>query len=91
MYPQFYTCKVQATVHKLLINVLFSDVDWLFLLSIFIGKVTVFVAVVLFGIILIRPIHFGKVGIYGIFVTQSHDFALGIPIGNVTVTVMRSV
>ena len=55
--------------------------DWLFLLSVFTGKVSVFVAVALFGTILLRPIHFGKVGIYGIFVTQSHDFALGIPIG----------
>ena len=63
--------------------ILFLDVDWLFLLSIFIGKVTVFIAVVLLAIILLRPIHFGKVGIYGIFVTQSHDFALGIPIGKI--------
>ena len=55
--------------------------DWLFLLSVFTGKVSVFVAVALFGVILLRPVHFGKVGIYGIFVTQSHDFALGIPIG----------
>ena len=41
----------------------------------------VFLTTAVLTLLLVRPTHWGKSGIYGIFTTQSHDFALGIPIG----------
>ncbi len=79
----FYVAKfaMPAMLFKSMCELPFGDVNWLFLASIFSGKVIVFVVVVLFTLLLVRPTHLGKMGIYGIFATQSHDFALGIPIG----------
>lgn len=59
----------------------FTEVNWYFLLSIFVAKLIVFVTVGVLTLFLSRPIHLGKVGIYSIFSTQSNDIALGYPIG----------
>ena len=70
-----------AMLFKSMCELHFGDVNWRFLLAIFIAKVVVFLVVTLLTLVLVRPTHTGKMGIYGVFATQSHDFALGIPIG----------
>ena len=71
-----------AMLFKSMCELHFGDVDWRFLAAILIAKSTIFIAVLLGTALLARPIDFGKMGVYGIFTTQSHDFALGIPIGS---------
>ncbi|XP_021378786.1 integral membrane protein GPR155-like, partial [Mizuhopecten yessoensis] len=58
----------------------FSVVNWLFLTSILISKSVVFFLVVLVTLVAKRPLNYGYAGMYGIFSTQSNDFALGYPI-----------
>lgn len=58
-----------------------SQVSWPFLGSILTAKFIVFVLVVVLSLIITRKI--GRAGLYGIFSTQSNDFALGLPIGTV--------
>lgn len=53
----------------------------MFLMAILISKATVFMAVVIFTLLLTRPMNFSKAGLFAIFCTQSNDFALGYPIG----------
>ncbi|CAH3121098.1 unnamed protein product, partial [Porites lobata] len=69
-----------ALVFKSMVELDYSKVNWRFLTSILIAKSTVFFAVVLFTVILVRPTNFGKAGIYGIFCSQSNDLALGYPL-----------
>lgn len=69
-----------AMLFKSMVELRFNSVDWYFLLAIFISKSVVFLVVAILTLLLVRPTHTGKIGIYGIFSTQSHDFALGIPI-----------
>ena len=58
-----------------------SAISWGFMGGILIAKTTVFVVTVVLTLILTRPLNIGKAGLYGIFTTQSNDFALGLPIG----------
>lgn len=58
-----------------------SSVNWLFLLSILISKFVVFVSVIVVTLLVGRPVNYGRAGIFGIFCTQSNDFAVGYPIG----------
>lgn len=58
----------------------FSRVNWMFLLSMLISKLTVFVVVIVFTLLLTRPCDWAKAGLFAIFCTQSNDFALGYPI-----------
>lgn len=58
----------------------FSRVNWMFLMAILISKAAVFVAVVVFTLLLTKPMNFSKAGLFAIFCTQSNDFALGYPI-----------
>ena len=58
-----------------------SAVSWPFLAGILIAKATVFAIVVILTVIISRPRNIGKAGLFGIFATQSNDFALGLPIG----------
>ena len=59
-----------------------SNISWAFVASIFISKAFVFFAVVLTTMFLTRPSNMAKAGLYGIFCTQSNDFALGYPVLN---------
>lgn len=59
------------------------SVSWRFLASILIAKFSIFLLVTVISYIVIRPWNIGKAGLYGIFTTQSNDFALGLPIGTV--------
>ncbi len=58
----------------------FKSVDWLFMTSIFISKTIVFALAILITLLTIRPLNIGLAGVFGIFVSQSNDFALGYPI-----------
>ena len=60
----------------------------MFLMAILISKATVFVAVVIFTLLLTRPMNFSKAGLFAIFCTQSNDFALGYPIGEFLAAVL---
>lgn len=79
-----YSFAMPAMLFKSMVELRFNSVDWYFLLAIFISKSVVFLVVAILTLLLVRPTHTGKIGIYGIFSTQSHDFALGIPIGKLT-------
>jgi len=57
---------------------IFSSVNWYFLLAIFLARTCVFVAVLGFSLLVRQRLN--KAAIYGIFSTQSNDFALGYPI-----------
>lgn len=58
-----------------------TKVSWVFLGCILLAKFAVFVAVAVVTFLVARPWNVGKAGLYGIFATQSNDFALGLPIG----------
>lgn len=58
----------------------FSVVNWMFLTSILISKSLVFFLVVFVTLVAKRPLNYGYAGMFGIFATQSNDFALGYPI-----------
>lgn len=59
-----------------------SRVNWLFLLSMLLSKAAVFIVVLIFTMLVTRPMDLSKAGLFAIFCTQSNDFALGYPIGN---------
>lgn len=58
-----------------------TSISWPFLASILVAKLSIFLVVAIITVIVSRPFSVGKGGIFGIFVTQSNDFALGLPIG----------
>ncbi|XP_060534255.1 lysosomal cholesterol signaling protein [Cylas formicarius] len=55
-------------------------VNWIFLLSILISKSIVFFSVIVVTLLVGRPVNLSRAGIFGIFCTQSNDFAVGYPI-----------
>ena len=57
------------------------DVNWGFLMILYGAKVLVFGIVVLVTAVASYPTSLGRAGLYGIFCTQSNDFALGYPLG----------
>lgn len=69
-----------ALLFKSMVELNFSQVNWYFLLGIAISKTGVFVVVVVLTLLIRRPMHLGYAGLFGIFATQSNDFALGYPI-----------
>lgn len=58
----------------------FSKVEWLFLGSIAASKSLVFFVAMILTVITIRPLNLGLAAAFAIFVSQSNDFALGVPI-----------
>ncbi len=65
-----------------------SAISWPFLGGMLIAKFTVFAGVALITVLVSRPFNIGKGGIFGIFVTQSNDFALGLPIGEDAIVIL---
>ncbi|CAG2169311.1 unnamed protein product [Oppiella nova] len=57
-----------------------SHIDWNFVVSLLISKTIIFLSVVIITAILTKPTNLGKSGLFGIFCTQSNDFALGYPL-----------
>ena len=58
-----------------------TAISWPFLGGMLLAKFSVFAGVALITVIISRPFNIGRAGIFGIFATQSNDFALGLPIG----------
>lgn len=58
-----------------------SAISWPFLGAMLVSKFSLFAVVALVTVAVSRPFNIGKGGLFGIFVTQSNDFALGLPIG----------
>lgn len=69
-----------ALLFKSMCELNFSEVNWLFLVGILIAKVSLFVLVGMVTLLVKRPLNLGYAAIFGIFATQSNDFALGYPI-----------
>ena len=57
-----------------------STISWTFLGGMLVAKFLLFAIVALVTFV-VSGFNFGKGGLFGIFVTQSNDFALGLPIG----------
>ena len=64
-----------------LVTINFRHVNWLFILSILMGKSIVFILVAMVTASVHRPTNLSYAGIYGIFSTQGNDFGLAYPIG----------
>ena len=58
-----------------------TAINWGFMSGILLAKVTVFLVTVILTVIISRPFNIGRAALFGIFTTQSNDFALGLPIG----------
>ena len=69
-----------ALLFRSMVTLNFETVDWYFLLGIGISKTVVFVGVVVLTLLVKRPLNLAYAGLFGIFATQSNDFALGYPI-----------
>ncbi|XP_030849372.1 integral membrane protein GPR155 isoform X1 [Strongylocentrotus purpuratus] len=69
-----------AMLFKSMVELDFSEVNWLFFSSVLIAKAIVFTAVYIGTLVLGGSKPLGKAGLYSMFATQSNDFALGYPI-----------
>ena len=58
-----------------------STICWPFMAGLLIAKLAVFGLTAIVTLVVTRPVSLGKAGLFGIFATQSNDFALGLPIG----------
>ncbi|RWS28008.1 integral membrane protein GPR155-like protein [Leptotrombidium deliense] len=69
-----------ALIFKSLATFSLADVDWYLVFGIFLAKAILFVGVAITTVILTKPRDYSKAGLYGIFCTQSNDFAVGYPL-----------
>lgn len=74
------TFALPALIFLSLAKLDFSTVNWIFLFAILLAKGLVFFGVMIVTMLVTKPVHFGRAGIFAIFCTQSNDFALGYPI-----------
>lgn len=74
------TFALPSLIFLSLSEVKWETVNWKFLFAILVSKSIVFFLVLLTGLLVVRPLNFGKSGILAIFCTQSNDFAIGYPI-----------
>lgn len=75
------TFALPSLIFLSLIELKWSAVNWNFLLAMFISKAIVFAIVLVIALLATRPINYARAGLFGIFCTQSNDFAIGYPIG----------
>ena len=76
------TFALPAIIFGSLCKVDLKSMNWSFWLSFFLAKLIVFTAVIVVHRLANRRKRIGISALYGIFVTQSNDFALGLPILN---------
>ncbi|XP_013785956.1 integral membrane protein GPR155-like [Limulus polyphemus] len=69
-----------ALIFNSLSSLKLENVNWKFIGAVFVSKGIIFLLVAAFTILLTKPANTGKAGLYGIFCTQSNDFALGFPL-----------
>ena len=77
----FISCfSLPALIFRSLATLAFGNICWMFVSGILVSKIIVFVAVVAVSLVLSKPCDTAIAGLFGIFVTQSNDFAVGYPI-----------
>ena len=78
---ELYIAKVAlpALLFKSLLELDFTKVDWHFWYGILLSKAALFVIVAVLTLVTTQN-DMGKAGLFGIFVTQSNDLALGLPL-----------
>ena len=69
-----------ALVFKSMVTVNFDLINWKLWSGLLLGKLAVFIVTIVISLIFYKSSKFGKAGLYGIFVTQSNDFAFGLPL-----------
>ena len=69
-----------ALVFKSMVTVNFDLINWKLWSGLLLGKLAVFIVTIVISLIFHKSNKFGKAGLYGIFVTQSNDFAFGLPL-----------
>ena len=69
-----------AVIFRSLVTVQFEDLSWGLLGSVLLAKAIVFLVTGAITFLVERPRNYASVGLYSIFVTQSNDFAIGLPI-----------
>ena len=74
------TIALPATIFKSMVELKFDQVYWNFWLAIFTSKAILMIFVAAVTLLITKPVNYGKAGLLGIFVTQSNDFALGLPL-----------
>eukprot|EP00794_Sanderia_malayensis_P003284 gene3284-3766_t len=81
---QIYISRVAlpAIIFKSMVELDFSKVNWGFWFGILIAKSTLFFFVILLTLLVSKPAsqNLGRAGLFAIFVTQSNDLALGLPL-----------
>lgn len=75
------TFALPALIFLSLAELELSAVNWYFLGSVLLAKALVFLAVSVVTTLGARPVNIGRAGLFAIFCTQSNDFAIGYPIG----------
>ena len=76
------TLALPALLLRNMVTLDFSNVDWTFFFAIFIAKGILFAFTAMVCILKHggKPAGYSDAGCFGIFVTQSNDFAMGLPI-----------
>ncbi|XP_059219618.1 integral membrane protein GPR155 [Stomoxys calcitrans] len=74
------TFALPSLIFLSLVELNWDKVNWTFLLAMLISKAIVFFVVLLISLIVARPLNYARAGLFGIFCTQSNDFAIGYPI-----------
>lgn len=69
-----------AVIFRSLVTAQFENLSWGLLGSVLLAKAIVFIFTGIVTLLLVRPKNYASVGLYSIFVTQSNDFAIGLPI-----------
>lgn len=75
------TFALPSLIFLSLVELNWSKVNWTFLLAMLISKAVVFFSVLVISLFVVRPLNVARAGLLGIFCTQSNDFAIGYPIG----------
>jgi predicted permease len=69
-----------ALIFRSLATLAFANICWTFVCGILVSKILLFVVVAAVSLILTKPSDTAIAGLFGIFCTQSNDFAVGYPI-----------
>lgn len=77
----FVSCfSLPALIFRSLATLAFGTICWTFVSGILVSKILVFVVVAAVSLLLTKPHDTSIAGLFGIFCTQSNDFAVGYPI-----------
>jgi len=75
------TFALPSLIFLSLVELNWNAVNWSFLLAMLVSKAVVFFAVLFISLLVARPLNYARGGLMAIFCTQSNDFAIGYPIG----------